>query len=177
VFAELAAEAPGYTGLDYSRLAQVEPQWPRIGGSDLYYGGTGYTNNQGLGVKLASAAEVGQIGDTPVEPAGKPAGKGELLLIPVTRLFDRGLTVAQSGLLGPRLAPRQLLLHPEDAGERGLRELAEVEIAWDGRRERIQLRLHAGVPRGSALLPRSLGLPLASPTLVRLTATTAEAGS
>jgi NADH-quinone oxidoreductase subunit G len=177
VFAALAAEAPGYAGLDYSRLALVEPQWPRIGGSDLYYGGTGYTNHQGLGVKLASAAEAGQAGDVQIEPAGKPAGKGELLLIPVTRLFDRGLTVAQSDLLSSRLAPRQILLHPEDAGERGLGEMAEVELAWDGRSERIQLRLHAGVPRGSALLPRSLGLPLTSPTPVRLTAAKAEAAS
>jgi NADH-quinone oxidoreductase subunit G len=168
VFAALAAEAPDYQGLDYSRLARVESQWPLIGGPDLYYGGTAYTNWQGLGVKLASAAEHGKIQDiqlVPVEERSQPDG---LLLVPITRLFDRGITVSHSKLLQSRLAPRQVMLHPQDAGDLGLLELAEVELAWDGRSERIPVRLHPAVPRGSALLPRSLGLPLNSPTPVHI---------
>jgi len=90
------------------------------------------------------------------------------VLVPVTRLFDRGITVSHSELLQSRLAPRQVMLHPQDAGDLGLLELAEVELAWDGRSERIAVRLHPAVPRGSALLPRSLGLPLSSPTPVRI---------
>jgi hypothetical protein len=168
VFAALASETPDYHGLEYSGLARVESQWPLIGGPDLYYGGTAYTNSQGLGVKLASAAEQGKIQDIQIEPAEKPPQSSGLLLVPITRLFDRGTTVSQSDLLKSRLAPRQVMLHPQDAGDLGLLELAEVELAWDGRSERIAVRLHPGVPRGSALLPRSLGLPLSSPTPVRI---------
>ena len=168
VFAALASETPDYRGLEYSGLARVESQWPLIGGPDLYYGGTAYTNSQGLGVKLPSAAEHGKTEDIQVEPAGQRPLPDGLVLVPVTRLFDRGITVSQSELLESRLAPRQVILHPQDAGDLGLLELAEVELAWDGRSERIAVRLHPAVPRGSALLPRSLGLPLSSPTPVRI---------
>ena len=34
------------------KLAEVVEQWPIIGREDLYYGGTGYKNSQGLGVQL-----------------------------------------------------------------------------------------------------------------------------
>jgi NADH-quinone oxidoreductase subunit G len=168
VFAELAASAPGYAGLVYARLAQVGPQWPRIGDSDLYYGGTGYSNHQGLGVKLTSTAEAGRLAEVPLDPAGRSPAEPALLLVPVARLYDRGITVTQSELLGPRLAPRQLLLHPDDAGDHGLEEQLEAQIAWDGRSERVAVRLHPGVPRGSALLPRSLGLGPTAPTRVRI---------
>ena len=52
VFPQLAKETAGYEGLSYQKLAEVTEQWPIIGRDDLYYGGTGYKNDQGLGVQL-----------------------------------------------------------------------------------------------------------------------------
>jgi NADH-quinone oxidoreductase subunit G len=48
----LAAAVPAFQGISYPKLAEVSEQWPIIGRSDLYYGGTSYQNSQGLGVPL-----------------------------------------------------------------------------------------------------------------------------
>ena len=60
VFEIMAADLPSFAGLNYSRLAEVEPQWPIVGRSDMYYGGTTYANKQGLGVQLSNAAQRGE---------------------------------------------------------------------------------------------------------------------
>ncbi len=49
VFNQLVAETPEYAGLTYQKLAESPEQWPSIGRTDLYYGGTGYDNHQGIG--------------------------------------------------------------------------------------------------------------------------------
>jgi len=56
-FEKLAASSKDFEGLSYAKLAEVSEQWPIVGRSNLYYGGTTYENTQGLGVQLASAAE------------------------------------------------------------------------------------------------------------------------
>ncbi len=53
IFNRLAAKVPAFNGINYRLLAQVSEQWPIIGRSDLYYGGTSYANAQGLGVHLS----------------------------------------------------------------------------------------------------------------------------
>lgn len=52
VMDKLAALVPQFQGISYPKLAEVSEQWPIIGRSDLYYGGTSYQNSQGLGVPL-----------------------------------------------------------------------------------------------------------------------------
>ncbi len=49
----IAASVPAFAGISYGKLAEVTEQWPIIGRSDLYYGGTSYQNSQGLGVHLS----------------------------------------------------------------------------------------------------------------------------
>jgi NADH-quinone oxidoreductase subunit G len=55
VMDKIAASSPAFTGITYGKLAEVTEQWPIIGRSDLYYGGTSYQNSQGLGVHLGLA--------------------------------------------------------------------------------------------------------------------------
>lgn len=57
VFADIARNVPPYSGLSYDVLSESTPQWPPMGRSDLYYGGTVYDNTGGLGVRYASDAE------------------------------------------------------------------------------------------------------------------------
>jgi NADH-quinone oxidoreductase subunit G len=51
----IAARMPAFAGISYGKLAEVTEQWPIIGRSDVYYGGTSYQNSQGLGVHLSLA--------------------------------------------------------------------------------------------------------------------------
>ena len=59
IFADIAAQVPGYAGMTYEVLAQSEEQWPPMGRGDLYYGGTVYDNTGGIGVRYAADAETG----------------------------------------------------------------------------------------------------------------------
>ena len=76
VFYSIVSKFADYADLDYQKLAEVSQQWPIIGRDDLYYGGTGYANLQGLGVQLETAAGRSEpvsleIFELPAEPAAK----------------------------------------------------------------------------------------------------------
>ncbi|NJD59955.1 MAG: NADH-quinone oxidoreductase subunit NuoG, partial [Anaerolineae bacterium] len=53
IFNRLAAKVPDYKGLNYRLLAEVTEQWPIVGRGEMYYGGTLYANDQGLGGQLS----------------------------------------------------------------------------------------------------------------------------
>ena len=169
---EIAISVPAYGGVTYRALAEVREQWPIVGGNDLYFGGTAYTNRQGLGVKLASDVESGAVAEAPwPAPPATPAGPG-LLLIPVHRLYDRGTTVLPSTLLEARRALQQIELNPEDAARLGIADGGRVEVVWDGRVESCAAAVSSAVPLGSALVLRSSGLTLQSPARAQLRAAT-----
>jgi NADH-quinone oxidoreductase subunit G len=161
VFERIAGEVRDYSGLTYDNLASVEQQWPEVGGADLYFGGTAYANKQGLGVHLAPRGA-----SRPLKWKAPPraSAKKDLLLVPVTHLYDRGSTMRESKLLEARIAQLQMSLHPSEIERLGLSDVMEAEIVWDGRVERLKFAANKDVPIGSALVPRSL--PLSEPTTV-----------
>ncbi len=66
VFDILSESVKSFEGLNYAKLAEVKEQWPIVGRSDLYYGGTTYENKQGMGVHLSAAGDVwGKAEHTP----------------------------------------------------------------------------------------------------------------
>ena len=166
VFTRLAARVPSFSGLTFRRLAQVEEQWPLIGRSDLYYGGTAYDNHQGLGVHLALSDSTPSIGAAPAPTAVRP--EGGLLAVPVTRLYDRGLTIAATELLDQRLAQPYVAIHPAEAQRLGLAGAERVAIKLGEWSTVLLLRLDGGIPSGIVLVPRSLGIPLYAPAAVEL---------
>jgi NADH-quinone oxidoreductase subunit G len=165
VFARIAAQIPDYSGLSYADLAASARQWPEVGGQDLYYGGTAYDNRQGLGVQLAPRP-AGEPPEWLAAAERKPSG--DLLLIPISRLYDRGATMLASELLSLRLAELKLAIHPEDAERLGLIGASRVELSWDGRASTVEFAIEQDVPRGAGLVARSTGLPLNRPTEVRV---------
>ncbi len=168
VFRQIAEAVPDYASLDYPALARIELQWPPVGGDDLYFGGTAYKNDQGVGVPLAPAAQRGE----PVaigwgEPPAAPQGDG-LLLVPVAALYDHGRTVTASDILRPRLVRPRLRLHPEDAHRLGLESDASARVAWDGREATLEVEVSPAVPTGAGLVPRSGGLALWGPVVAQV---------
>jgi NADH-quinone oxidoreductase subunit G len=164
----IAAGYPAYAGLSFAALAEVHEQWPRVGGDDLYFGGTAYDNRQGLGAKRATGVELGATLELAwPEPAAASRGDG-LLIVPIHRLYDRGTTLQPSRLLEPRRAAQNVQLNPSDAERAGIRDGAPVTIEWDGRAETVEAALAQEVPQGVALVPRSSSLSLPSPARGRL---------
>lgn len=168
-FERLAAGVKDFAGLSYAKLAETTEQWPIVGRGDLYYGGTTYENTQGLGVQLVSAVERGETASIPeVQKEAVRPKEGELLAVPVTKLFDRGRTVVTAELLKGRIGEATIALHPEAARKLGVQAGAKVQVSFDGVQGEAVVKLDETISTGVALIPRSMGLAMREPAAVKV---------
>jgi len=170
-FERLAASVPDYAGLSYVNLSEVSEQWPIVGRGDLYYGGTSYENNQGLGVQLGSAAGRGASLAPGKIKKTAPSSADGLLAVPVTRLYDRGTLLLPSELLASRIPQPYVLLNPADAQQLKLGDGKAIQLLLGTAgvaSAPVIARLEEQVPSGVVLVPRSMGLPISDPTPVKL---------
>ncbi len=167
VMLRMAKTLPQFAGISYQKLAQVEEQWPIVGREDLYYGGTGYENSQGLGVQLslAKAARYSwpRIADFKLPKLG-------LIAFPITRLYDRGATLLPSQLLHERISEPYVVLNAADAGRLHVGQGALVRLVFSEQGDGVVLPAHldASLPERVALLPRSFDIPLDGPRAVEV---------
>jgi len=170
VFEKLSSAVKDFAGLSYASLSETTEQWPIVGRGDLYYGGTTYENTQGLGVALTSAAERGETVDIPdvrVEAGLRPK-ENELLAVPVTRLYDRGATVAPAKLLSERIGETTIALHPDAARKLGVEAGAKVAVSFDGVQGEAIVKIDETISTGVALIPRSMGLAIREPVAIKV---------
>jgi NADH-quinone oxidoreductase subunit G len=163
VMRQIGEHIPEYARCGYPALAQVKTQWPPVGHEDLYFGGTAYKNGQGLGVRLIPSAEAGEAFQAEMALPKERPRKDGVLVVPITRLYDRGRTIASSKVLTSRLESLRLAVSPEDARKWGVDDGAEIEMKWDGDQLLLAVEIRADVPVGTALVPRGMGVPLQSP--------------
>ena len=170
VMERIAAHVPDYSDVTYQQLAEVVDQLPIIGRGDLYYGGTSYENHQGLGVQLQPAVQRGgQVSLGWLQPPeSKIPGDAGLLAVPVTRLYDRGLTVMLTTFLHERIPAPYVVINPTNAGALGVADGAMLLVHLSGSVYEMTARLDDNVPENVALVPRSLGAPISGPAPVRL---------
>ncbi len=161
VMDKISASVKAFAGISYGKLAEVTAQWPIVGRGDLYYGGTTYENSQGLGVQLA-------LTPGPSPDFGRGVGMrvkdGQWLAVPVTRLYDLGITVRTSPLLEERIGTPTLTLHLDSARKLGVEAGGQVEINGS----RFDVLVDATAPTGVALVPRSMGFPINAPAVAEL---------
>lgn len=166
VFEIMAADMPIFAGMTYEKLAEVKEQSPIVGRGDLYYGGTTYENKHGLGLHLTNAAGRGEKIALPrvqKVPTLRPKEK-KLLAVPVTKLYDRGLTVSTAKLLDHRIGEVYVALHPSAAEKFGVEAGERVTLGLDGSDEEVVVKIDDTISAGVALVPRSMGLPIQEPT-------------
>ena len=166
IFNRLVSRIPAFKGLSYRLLAQVTEQWPIVGRSDLYYGGTLYANAQGLGEQLSLPAQIPSLVWPQVQEIN--SADGAILAVPITVLFDQGNLVYRSMLLHQRIPPAYVEVRPEDAQRLNLANGIQVQFSADGISLTATLRLNEQVPPGVALVPRSMGIPIGSPIAIDL---------
>lgn len=172
VMMRISQQIEEYAEIDYRALLSTKPQWPHVGDEDLYFGGTAYKNEQGLGIQLQTTADRGEKFElTWAVPQGADESDG-ILIIPITRLYDKGTTVLPSEVLSNRLEQTSLWLNPEDLKKLGLVDGGEVQVRWNGRSVRISASENEDVPVGTALVPRSIGVPLNVPSSGEITPVT-----
>jgi NADH-quinone oxidoreductase subunit G len=157
VMLEISKNVPAYAGVNYQALAQVVDQWPDVGGRDLYYGGTSYTNRQGLGVQLASGAERGEaVAAGSIQP-GAHAETNGLTLVPTTVLYDRGTVFVRSLVMAPRIPHPYLEFNAADAERLNVANGDTVTVSAGGWQASATARVNGRAPEGVILLPASLG--------------------
>ncbi len=145
-----------YAEMGYPNLARVEPQMPNVGGDDLYYGGTAYSNTGGLGVEWATNAEKEkyQLTVRPVNTAvEKPAG---LTVIPVQVLYDRGHLFEASDMMHPRIPAPYAELNAQDAAKLGITDGDRVRLLVGDQHIDVAARVNGKAPVGTVLLPKQL---------------------
>ena len=161
VFYSIVGKFADYADLDYQKLAEVSQQWPIIGRDDLYYGGTGYANLQGLGVQLETAAGRGEpVSLELFELPAETAAEG-LVAYPVTRLYDQGNTMRYAAVMFPRIDEPFVVVSGADAAKLGLNGSAKVEL--NGFSADVDVKIDESLPQGVVLVPRSFGLPITTP--------------
>ena len=167
-FKQLATATEAYKDLNYGKLAEVQDQWPIVGRADVYYGGTTYDNKQGLGVQLSNGAERGESPALSFEPLKERVAAGGLTAYPVTMLYDRGNTVTPSKLLSGRIGSPEVVISPEDAESLKLEMGKLGKVKMNGAQYPVTIWIDNSLPKGSALIPRSLGIPISGPTPIQV---------
>jgi len=156
VFQRMADSVAAYAGLSYTRLAEVREQWPQIGREDLYYGGTGYDNKQGMGARLNTIG-AGEPVAAPVPARGAAAAvAGSLAAYPTRKLYARSLLMQFTPLLQSRWVEPVALLHPDTAANLNLQAGSPIELNLNGVQHNLQVVLDESVPVGVALLPQGV---------------------
>jgi NADH-quinone oxidoreductase subunit G len=158
VMQDITRNVPRYAQMTYPNLARVEKQFPDVGGSDLYYGGTAYDNTGGLGVQWATEAEQGSA-ETVKAPKweGLKVGKNELLIVPIAELYNRQPAFAASeDLIKAHIPTPYVVLNAEDAKRLDFVEGDIVALTFGAQGVEVSVRVDANAPAGAALLPRNL---------------------
>ncbi len=158
VMLDITRNVSEFEGMRYRELSKVEErQFPDIGGQDLYYGGTAYANKGGLGIQIPAQADDGKVKAGKVElPDAPKTAKGELVIVPVTRLYNRSSTFKPSTLVHPRVLMPYVELNEADADKMGVAQGDVVEVVAGRSSLRVKAYVNGGVPEGFAVLPRHL---------------------
>jgi NADH-quinone oxidoreductase subunit G len=145
-----------YGEMDYTHLAHVEPQFPDVGGHDLYYGGAAYSNRGGLGVQWATNAEKEKY-RLAVRPVDKTISKpGGLMVVPIRLLYNRERLFAASAVMHPRVPAPYAELSRADAGKLGIADGDRIEVTVGDLKIHAQARVNGRAPAGIVLLPVQL---------------------
>jgi len=176
VMNKIAEKIKGYEGITYSHLAERSDQWPLISRTDSYYAGTGYENEYGIGIQIASNADRGEelsLGTLILAEPQDEVATG-MKVVPVTALYDRGQLLQPSKLLEKRLAPQVLRMHPKLAEKYQLQDGDRVKAIVAGVEVVSGVKLADDVPQDVALVTRSNGFPISSPVFVQIQRLVAE---
>ena len=154
VMENLARSVPAYAGMTYTRLAETQPQWPPVGANDLYFGGTAYDNRGGLGAQYAAECEtMERFAVKWIEPPAPPAKRGDIIAVPVRRLYHRGTLIAQSHVLDPRTLTPYIELSRADADRLGIADGDVVTVTLPSGEREMTARVDGQAPPGAALVP------------------------
>jgi NADH-quinone oxidoreductase subunit G len=145
-----------YARMTLEALRTTASQWPPVGYDSLYFGGTAYQNDGGLGLRWPAAAEAqdARLAFDWVElPTLHDAG---LVAVPVRWLYRQGTLIDHSTVLNERLRGTVAEFNPQDAERLELCDGTSVSASVGGRTFELTARSNPRVPPGVVLIPSNL---------------------
>jgi anaerobic selenocysteine-containing dehydrogenase len=116
---------------------------------------------------MAQAGGTVRISKVRKEAALRPKEK-ELIAVPVTKLYDRGVTVNPAQLLNERVGEATVSMHPTTAKKMELEAGVQVKISFEGVNGEAVLKLDDTISTGVVLVPRSMGIAIREPVTARV---------
>lgn len=167
VFRQIAESVPQYSHMTYRSLGMVVEQWPRVGGDDLYYGGTSYDNKSGIGQQWASFSEAEDASIELYSVSGEGGSRQEdgIQVIAATALYREGTLINLTEILSQRIVPPTLVLHESDAAELELEDGDIVTVALAGSDYRLLVKVDSSITHQGLALAQGVTLPPRQATL------------
>ena len=103
--------------------------------------------------------------------------EANLVAVPVTQLYNRGIMVTSSEVLSNRLAEPFIALNPADADAQKATDGMTVNVSFNGSFALAVVKIDKNVPAGFALVPRSCGIPVNEPVEIHIQIAVAEAAA
>lgn len=165
VFDLLSNSVESFADLNYDKLAEVKEQFPIVGRSDMYYGGTTYENVKGMGVQLLPMAQTSKSVTIPkVKKEALPDPKEkEVLAVPINKLYDFGVTVNSAKLLAQRIGDAKVSMNSATAQKLGVEVNKVAKISFDGVNAEALIKIDESVSANVVLVPRSMGIAIHEP--------------
>lgn len=158
VFREISQTVPQYSEMSYRSLARSVEQWPKVGGDDLYYGGTAYDNKSGVGQQWAVTAESSPVDHYEVPETADERGS-ELVAVQTAALYQSGTLVDRSEVIASRVARPAVFIHTEDAERLSVSDGESVTLQLDGRAVEGQAHVNGQTAAGTILLRGTKRVP------------------
>ena len=157
VMLDITKNVDVFDGMRYKALAKVERQFPDVGGKDLYYGGNAYSNKGGLGIQIPTVADNGDVKTAKVDvPAGISADGDDVVVIPITNLYNRQRNFRPSLLVEPRILAPYVVINSADAEAKGISQGDVVEVTAGGASVTVRANVSDAIGQGAVALPRHL---------------------
>jgi NADH-quinone oxidoreductase subunit G len=156
-----------FPAVPFTSMCVVKEQLPAIGDKDMYYGGTGYKNKFGMGVILPLSNDKNSPSPAAV-PSKIKLKNGDLLAVPVTRLYDNGQLMLHTPLLEKRLDPNGITLNPATAEKLKVVNGQMLKVRLGNREFTSEVKLDPGAPEKTLLLTRSMEIPVNSPSSIEI---------
>ncbi|PKN89863.1 MAG: hypothetical protein CVU45_05480, partial [Chloroflexi bacterium HGW-Chloroflexi-7] len=170
LFILIRKKESNFRTISFADLGATHEQWPLVGRNEVYYGGTGYENNFGLGVILPLVTGESGMPRKTNMPETQKLLRSQFMALPVTALYDQSLPVKTS-LLKDRIAGT-LKLHPEDAEALKIENGADVLLKLGKETYEQKITVSSDQPKGKLLVTRNGGVPVWQPEAVEITVST-----
>lgn len=152
IFKALTTSVSTYADISYRTLAESIDQFPKVGGDDLYYGGTSYENNAGTGQVWATTSETTQPSRFVVPGISKATKTEHPITIAIPASYELDNLTRHTALIQDRITPPTVHVNAQDATEWKVSDGQQVSVEVNGINQTAHAHVNGVAPSGTMLV-------------------------